>query len=130
MIEMLAGQQGASKAPEENILSGGKGVTLAGPILSNHRETAENYVGEIFRSSRYRAAECRDGLQWLLQLKRPRISPGGAAWDTLAYCVTRSALARLHRAHSGSQVALEIAGLPERFRRRDLARKEMPVTTA
>lgn len=86
-------------------------------MRADHRETADDYVFELFRSDRYRVAEYRDGLQWLLQRKRPRISPRGAAWDTLAYCVTRKALARLHRSLTGVD-APEIGDLPERFKRR------------
>jgi len=87
------------------------------PIRLDHRETADAYRGVLFIEGKYRVAECRDGLQWLFQHKRPRKSAGGAAWDTLAYCTTRKALIRLHRAHTG-QDASEIAALPEHFARR------------
>ena len=60
---------------------------------------------------------CRDGLQWLYQRRRPGHAGVGTAWDTLGYCVTREALVRLHRSHTGSD-APEIATLPERFKRR------------
>jgi hypothetical protein len=83
---------------------------------TDHRETAEGYVGELFRRGPHRVAECHQGLQWLLQRRRPRKSAGGAAWDTLSYCVTRKALDRFYRAHTGAE-APEIASLPDHFGR-------------
>ncbi len=50
---------------------------------TDHRETAENYSGELFRHDIYRVAECRDSIQWLFQRQRPQFPAGGAAWDTL-----------------------------------------------
>ncbi len=82
----------------------------------DHRETAEAYRGEVLRLGRFRVAVCRDEMQWLFQRRRPGYAGGGAAWDTLGYFVTRAALARLHRAHTGTD-ATEIAALPERFER-------------
>lgn len=83
-------------------------------LLGDHRESRENYRGELFRHGRYRVAECKDGLQWLIQRRRPRFLPGGAAWDTLAYCTTRNALLRLHRHFLGLE-APELDLLPEFF---------------
>jgi hypothetical protein len=86
-------------------------------LSSDWRETADAYAGEVFRKGRYRVAVCRDGIQWLFQRRRPRESPGGAAWDTLGYCVSRKGLMRLHRAHIGPE-APEILTLPEQIERR------------
>ena len=83
----------------------------------DHRETAETYIGELFRLGRYRVAVCRDGMQWLFQRQRPAKAAGGAAWDTVGYCATRTGLIRLHRAHTGSD-SPEIAALPENIERR------------
>jgi hypothetical protein len=89
-----------------------------GPLpRTDHRETAENYSGELFRHGIYRVAVCRDGIQWLFQRQRPKFPAGGAAWDTLGYCVTKSGLTRLVRAHIGCDVP-ELDALPERFQRR------------
>lgn len=85
---------------------------------SDHRETAENDRGELFRWGGYRVAVCREGLQWLYQRRRPGFASGGTAWDTLGYFVTRDAMMRLHRSHIGSD-APEIAALPVRFKRED-----------
>lgn len=79
------------------------------------RETSDTYYREVFRQGRYRVAVCRDGLQWLFQRKRLECAAGGAAWDTLGYCVTRSALMRLHQAHIGGD-APDIATLPLHIR--------------
>ena len=86
-------------------------------VAKDHRETADAYAGELFQQGRYRVAVCRDGIQWLFQRRRPGSSGGGAAWDTLGYCVTREGLMRLHRAHIGPE-APEISALPERIERR------------
>jgi hypothetical protein len=84
---------------------------------TGHRETADDYRGEVWRDGRFRICECRDGIQWLFQRRRPGFSGGGAAWDTLGYCATRTGLARLHRAHIGGEAAA-LAAFPETFGRR------------
>lgn len=86
-------------------------------VAHDHRETADAYVGKLFRLERYRVVVCRDGIQWLFQRQRLAKLGGGAAWDTLGYCVTRKGLMRLHRAHIGPD-APEIAALPEQIERR------------
>ena len=68
---------------------------------SDHRESAENYRRELCRHGDFRVAECRDGIQWFLQRRRGRISAGGAAWDSFAYCATQKALSRLYQKHTG-----------------------------
>lgn len=84
-------------------------------VRNGNRETAEAYRGEIFRIGRYRVAACRDGMQWLYQRQHPGFASGGTAWVTLGYCVTRNALTRLHRSHTGAD-ATAISALPERFK--------------
>ena len=89
-----------------------------GPLSpTSHRETAEDYRGELFRRGIYRVAECRDGIQWLFQRQRPQFPAGGAAWDTLGYCVSKSGLTRLVRAHIGRKIP-ELGALPDHFQRR------------
>ena len=58
---------------------------------TDHRETADDYRGVIWREDRYRSAECRHGIQWLFQRRRPGFPGLGAAWDRLGYCATRGA---------------------------------------
>lgn len=82
------------------------------------RETSETYKGELFRLGRYRVAVCRDGLQWLYQRRRPAISAGGAGWNTLGYCTSKTSLIRLHRAYSGTEAQV-IRDLPFHFKRRN-----------
>ena len=84
---------------------------------TDHWETAENYSSEIFRHGIYRVAVCRDGIQWLFQRQRPQFPAGGAAWDTLEYCVSRSGLTRLVRAHLGCDIP-ELVDLPAHFQLR------------
>ncbi len=81
----------------------------------DHRETSDAYRGVVLCYGSFRIATCRDGLQWLFQRKRPGFPGGGAAWDTLGYCMTRVGLMRLHRAHIGGEVP-EIEALPETFK--------------
>ncbi|NDR58658.1 hypothetical protein [Aliiruegeria sabulilitoris] len=83
---------------------------------TDHREEADGYRGEVFRHGNFRVAECRDGIQWLLQRRSGTRTVGGARWRTLAYCVTREALTRLYQAHSGA-VAPKLAELPESINR-------------
>ncbi|KUJ76659.1 hypothetical protein AVO44_19605 [Ruegeria profundi] len=91
---------------------------VTGPITrADHRETAENYSGELFRHGVYRVAVCRDGIQWLFQRQRPQFPAGGAAWDTLGYCVSKSGLTRLVRAHIGCNIT-ELDVLSAHFQRR------------
>lgn len=80
------------------------------------RETSDLYSGELFRRGRYRVAACRDGLQWLFQRQRFEFAAGGAAWDTLGYCVTRKALTQLHQAYKAPQHE-NLRALPKRFKR-------------
>lgn len=83
---------------------------------TDHWETAETYSGELFRHGIYRVSVCRDGIQWLFQRQRPQFPAGGAAWDTLGYCVSKSGLTRLVRAHISFDIP-ELNGLPEHFPR-------------
>lgn len=83
---------------------------------TDHRETADNYRGVVFRAGRFRVAVCRDGIQWLFQRQRGANPGAGARWETLGYCATREALLRLHHLATGLD-APEIAALPERLRK-------------
>lgn len=88
------------------------------PTPRDRRERSDTYSGEILRSGGWRVTVCRDGIQWLLQ--RRRKAPGEsaiAAWTTAAHCVTRTALLRLWRAHTGGDGADLLGLLPERFNR-------------
>ncbi len=87
-----------------------------GPHGSDPRETSETYRRELFRLGRYRVAVCCDGLQWLYQRRRPTITAGGAAWNTLGYCTDKISLMRLHRTHNGTE-SKAISDLPFHFKR-------------
>lgn len=83
------------------------------PINGDHRESADGYSGEIHRLDRWRVVVCRDGIQYLLQRRRPGKAGVGGQWDSVAYCVTQRALMRLWRQETGNAgEALE--RLPER----------------
>ena len=83
---------------------------------ADHRETADEYRGELFRLGDFRVATCRDGIQWLYQRQDPVKALAGARWRTLGFCRTRATLERLHRENS-QPPSREIAALPERFPR-------------
>lgn len=106
----------AYSAPAMNLRLQVQHIPTSPAQRTDHREEADGYRGEVFRRGDLRIAECRDGLQWLLQRERPTRTAGGAAWRTLAYCVTRKALTRLYTAHSGAPVP-ELAELPETINR-------------
>ena len=99
-----------------NARTGSRHLRTSEPVRTDHLEEADNYRGELFRHGTYRVAECRDGIQWLLQRQSGARTVGGARWRSLAYCTTRSALTRLYQAHSGS-VAPELAEFPETINR-------------
>ena len=89
------------------------------PARTSHRETSDDYRGELHRLGRWRVALCRDRPQFLLQRQRPGKAAVGAAWDCVAYCVTLPALLRLWRRDTGDGGA-DLAHLPERAPMLDL----------
>ena len=91
-------------------------INTHGPQGFDLRETSETYKGELFRLGLYRVVVCREDLQWLYQRRRPTITAGGVAWNTLGYCANKTQLMRLHRSHSGSE-AQAISDLPFHFKR-------------
>ncbi len=102
---------------EPNSTSHDRGPDTGPLSRTDHRETAETYSGELFRHGIYRVSVCRDGFQWLFQRQRPQFPAGGAAWDTLGYCVSKSGLTRLVRTHIGWDIP-ELDALPAHFQRR------------
>lgn len=86
----------------------------------SHRESDDNYLGELHRLGRWRVALCRDRIQYLLQRQRPGKAGVGAGWDSVSYCVTQAALLRLWRRDTGDGGEV-LARLPERARMLDLA---------
>ena len=61
----------------------------------SNRETHDKYQGELFRYGNYRAAECSDAVQWLIQKRR------GTEWRSISYCTTKSGLELDWRRHTG-----------------------------
>ena len=84
--------------------------------VTDHKETADDYRGEILRLGWYRIAVCRDGLQCLFQRQRGLIAGGGALFDKPDHCRTRKGLEMLHRAHIRPETDI-LAGLPDRIKR-------------
>ena len=95
-------------------------ATLRLPLGSadaSHRETDENYTGELFREGSYRVAVCKDGIQWLFQRQSHATSPAGPRWQSLGYCTTREALARLWTGAVGTEHP-DLGNLSDRIMRR------------
>ncbi len=129
-----AGNTGRPKATRSNGRSYGKdGLSMVDLSLSksintrhdrgpdrgplpriDHRETADNYSGELLRHGVYRIAVCRDGVQWLFQRQRPNFPPGERPGTR---CVSKSGLTRLVRAYFGCDMP-ELDALPEHFQKR------------
>jgi hypothetical protein len=88
------------------------------PIGLDHRETADNYQGEIFRSGRYRIVIGNDCTQWVLQRQRSGMAGMGAAWDGIHYFRRRETAIRLWREVLRDDGTFLLAVLPERIARR------------
>ena len=85
---------------------------------SDLHEASETYSRELLRHGTWRVVVCRGGFQWIIQVRTRAESPDGARWEGRHYCLTRSALIRLWRHHTGSDGAWLLDRLPERFPRR------------
>ena len=90
-----------------------------------HRETRDGYGRVIFSNGCHRVILCKDGIQWIIQRRRPNALAGRAAWDALAYCTTKKALIRLSRPLFGL-IPPEIAGLPDHCGRSTGIARPMP----
>lgn len=83
----------------------------------NFRETSSDYSKVILRDGRFRVAECKDGIQWIIQRQRGRDGRAGPRWSAVSYCLTRTKLIELWQANTG-QNGDELGCLvPETFRR-------------
>lgn len=74
----------------------------------DHRETDDNYRGEVFRRGDHRVVLCRDGIQWIIQRRR---KGAGERWKALGYCTTRKALIRLWTSYERA-LCDELTNLP------------------
>jgi hypothetical protein len=82
--------------------------------MTAHRESGDDYQGEIARLGNWRVAECGDRWQWLLQRRDPANAMAGPRWRTLGFCRSRSALIRLWRRATGDDGAA-LGNLPPHF---------------
>lgn len=80
----------------------------------DHREASDLYRGELLRSpcGRWRVAECRNGLQWIIQRLARSGGPDTARWEGVSFCQTQAALSRLWRLYSGDD-GIGLIVLPE-----------------
>ncbi len=83
----------------------------------DRRECSDTYSKIVHSTDALRVIACREDTQWIIQRRRPAKQPAGRAWTAIGYCVTRDALLRLWRKHTGS-VPSELAALPKNFIRR------------
>lgn len=85
------------------------------PVGLDHRETVDNYQGEIFRVGRHRIAIGKDGQQWILQRKRDGKAGVGSAWDGIHYFRRRVTAVRLWREVVRADGSFIAAYLPEKL---------------
>ena len=86
-------------------------------ITASHRESADNYRGEIFRVATWRVVTCRDHIQWILQRHTRAGRPDGGRWESKYYLTTRESVLRFWRTSTGRNGAELKVLLPERFKR-------------
>lgn len=111
----LAGATGAGCFAERlGIPSIPQAAGSRNPRGSDPREAADLYRGDLLRSpcGGWRVAECRIGLQWIIQRLARAGGPDTARWEGVSHCQTRAALLRLWRLHSGDDGAA-LSALPE-----------------
>lgn len=84
--------------------------------LGGHRESSNDYRGELFRLGNWRVAVCKDRLQWLLQRHTRPGAPDGGRWEAQRFCTTRKALIREWKALTGDDGAVLLAVLPEHIK--------------
>jgi hypothetical protein len=82
--------------------------------MTAHRESDDDYQGEIARLGGWRVSECGDRWQWLLQRRDLANAMAGPRWRTLGFCRSRSALIRLWQRATGDDGAA-LGNLPLQF---------------
>lgn len=80
-----------------------------------HKESADDYKREIYRSGKWRAIVCRDGIQWVIQ--RAKKSGPTLAWRGVSYCTTKAALIRCWAEKTKLPVPTRLDTLPDRMQR-------------
>lgn len=86
-------------------------------IGTNHRESADDYRGEVFRAAGWRVVICRDRIQWIIQKRTRAGGADGGRWEAQHYLTTRESVLRLWRAATGLDGVELMVLLPERFKR-------------
>jgi hypothetical protein len=94
-------------------------VKSAPPCLRVARpsEESDDYPVVARLSGTARVIVCRNGLQWILQLRAGQRS-GRPRWASRSFCCTREALVRCAREHAGEIAAdalVTLLSLPERI---------------
>lgn len=81
----------------------------------NLRETSNDYSKVILRDGRFRVAECKDDIQWIVQRQRGCDGRAEPRWSTIAYCLNRNKLIELWRALTGQEGSRLERLIPEAF---------------
>jgi hypothetical protein len=84
---------------------------------TSHKESANDYKYEIYRSEKWRVIVCRNGIQWILQ--RAKMNGPTLAWCGKSYRTTQKALIRCWHEKTRLPIPVEITSLPERITRCD-----------
>ncbi|WP_108815666.1 hypothetical protein [Loktanella sp. Alg231-35] len=70
----------------------GRGVSCCARVASSTSESADDYIGFVTDlDARHRVILCRDGLQWIIQVRRGQDRRRGA-WRGKSYLTTRESL--------------------------------------
>lgn len=67
--------------------------------FQDHRDTFDNYRGELFRQGDYRIVLCKGDIQWIIQCRKKGT---GARWIAFGHRTTRKASIRLWTAEGCS----------------------------
>jgi len=86
-------------------------------LPGSHRETADDYRGEVFRLEGWRVVVCTDGIQWIVQFHRSDKGQPRGRWRGLHYCTCLPSLLRVWAASTGDSGAALAGLLPDLIRR-------------
>lgn len=84
---------------------------------TDHRESADDFRGEVCRAGAWRIIRCRDELQWIIQHRVGDLARPGVRWRSVGYCATKSALTRFWVGSAGEHARHMTDRLPDHIRR-------------
>jgi hypothetical protein len=107
-------EQRGKALPALRIIQSGSEAPRRLPRHSNSEES-DNYRAVVsVLNDRWRVIECRDDIQWILQIRRGH-RDGSPIWRGISFCRTRESLERCVRERCGDGFGFHLGGLPEQF---------------